>query len=220
MSTIQRFNFDVDLLKVVPWQKDQAPNLISLLNKKSDWYLQNHTEFWSNWERDIFNLYTANDFGLNVWSIILNLPLYTDPNESPPDYPAFGFAGFGLPFDQGNFATSGSLANKLTTEQRRTLLLLRWVNITTDGTVAHINENLSRIFLGGAYCLDGLDMTMTYIFASNPSDIMMDLMRTYDLLPRPAGVKISVIIQPRAAFGFAPFGVAFDQEFSQFGRIL
>lgn len=219
MSTIQKFNFDMDLLRVIPWGKDNAPNLTALLGHKAEWYKKHHSEFWTQWERDVFNLGTANDFGLNVWAIILDLPIYTNPEESPPTFPAFGFADFGLPFDQGYFATSGNLANALTLEQRRMLLLLRWMCLVSDGTMHSINRDLLRVFKGTAYCLDGLDMSLSYIFTQNPSSLMISLMKTYDLLPRPAGVKAHILIKPRDAFGFDPYGVAFDQEFSQFGRI-
>lgn len=217
MSTVQTFDFSLDLLKVVPWQYDQAPNLITLLNKKSEWYKTNHQEFWESWERDVFNLYTANDFGLNVWSIILDLPLYTNDDASPTDYPAFGFNDFGLNFDNGNFATSSDVFKNLTIEQKRTLLLLRWRNITSDGTMSEINRALYDIFGGTVYCLDGQDMTITYIFTERPADIMLTLFQQYDILPRPSAVLAEVLVQPRQAFGFANYGLNFDQPNSQFG---
>ena len=216
---IQQFNFDLDLLQVIPWEKDSAPNLAALLGHKAEWYKKYYSEFWSDWERDVFNLETANDFGLNVWAIILDLPLYTNPEESPPNFPAFGFASFGRPFDQGYFATSGNLANTLTLEQRRMLLTLRWMCLVSDGSMHSINRDVFRVFKGTLYCLDRLDMTISYIFTQDPSDLIVSLMKTYDLLPRPAGVKANILIKPRDAFGFDPYGVPFDQEFSQFWRI-
>ena len=214
---IQEFDFSLDIMKVVPWQYDSAPNLISLLDKKSEWYKTNHQEFWENWERDIFNLRTANDFGLNVWSIILNLPLYTNDNSSPVNYPAFGFGPAGKNFGHGNFATDPDIFKNLTLEQRRLLLMLRYRSLISDGSMYDINETLYTLFEGKVYCLDGLDMTVTYIFTEPQPEIMMTLFKQYDILPRPSGVLAEFLVKPREAFGFANYGLNFDQPKSQFG---
>lgn len=214
---IQQFDFSIDLLKVIPWQYDGAPNLRGLLDKKQEWYNKNHAQFWIDWERDVFNLRTANDFGLNVWSIILNLPLYTNEAESPANYKAFGFAKFGYNFDNSNFATSGDILNKLTIEQKRQLLLLRWWSLVSDGSMYMINQAIHDVFGKDVYCLNGHDMTITYVFQSKLPDTMMTLIKTQDILPRPAGVNAKILIKPRDAFGFANYGINFDQPHSQFG---
>ena len=71
MATIQEFDFSVDLLRALLWQYEDATGLQALLRQKSEWYTVNQTAFWSNWERDVFDLTTANDFGCAVWGIIL-----------------------------------------------------------------------------------------------------------------------------------------------------
>lgn len=219
MTNIQTFDNSIDLMKVVPWQYDQAPNLISLLRKKQDWYKENYSDFWGSWERDIFNIDTANDFGLNVWSIILDLPLYTRDDSRPLDHPAFGFSQFGVNFDQPNsqFAVSSNAFKNLTVEQRRQLLKLRWYNITSDGTMACINQALYNVFGTTVYCLDGEDMTITYVFTEPQAEIMMNLFGQFDILPRPSGVLAEILVKPREAFGFAAYGLNFDQPKSQFG---
>lgn len=217
MPNVQQFDFSMDVLKVIPWYYDSAPNLRMLLDKKQEWYNENHTKFWTDWERDVFNLRTANDFGLNVWSIILNLPLYVRADASPTDFPAFGFAAFGMNFFNGHFAIDPDAASTLTQEQRRTLLLLRLRCLFSDGTMDSINDILYDVFGGTVYALDGLDMTITYVFAEKLPDIMMELFKTYDILPRPSAVKAILLVKPRDAFGFAPYGLNFDQPNSQFG---
>ena len=88
MSTIQEFDYSVDLLKAILWQYNESPNLLSLVTQKQEWYTQNQSEFWSDWYTNVFNLQTANLFGLAVWSIILNVPLYVpyvpEPDDKPP----------------------------------------------------------------------------------------------------------------------------------------
>ncbi len=82
MSDIQEFDFSVNLLKAILWQYDGSPNLKGLLDEKDAWYISNQTEFWDNWITDVFDLRTANSFGLGVWSIILNESLYRRQNIS------------------------------------------------------------------------------------------------------------------------------------------
>lgn len=219
MTNIQTFDNSIDLMKVVPWQYDQAPNLISLLTKKQEWYKENYSDFWDDWEKNVFNLDTANDFGLNVWSIILDLPLYTRDDSRPLDHPAFGFSKFGVNFDQPNsqFAIGSNAFKNLTLEQRRQLLKLRWYNITSDGTMACINQALYNVFGTKVYCLDGEDMTITYIFTEPQPEIMMNLFGQFDILPRPSGVLAEILVKPRDAFGFADYSLNFDQPNSQFG---
>lgn len=214
---VQQFDFSLDLMKVIPWKNDSTENLMALMNFKQSWYAKQHQQFWEDWERDVFNLWTANDFGLNVWSIILDLPLYTNNDASPPSYKAFGFGAFGRNFGNGNFATDPNLANKLSIEEKRLLLLLRWRCITSDGSMYDINKALKDLPMLKAYCLDGQDMTITYIFTEAPSPLMMTIIKQYDILPRPSGVKAKLLVQPRKAFGFANYGLNFDQSKSQFG---
>lgn len=214
---IQPFDFTIDVLKVIPWMSDQSPNLRQILEKYQLWYNRQHTEFWQNWEKDVFNLNTANDFGLNVWSIILNLPLYIPVKASPKDYPAFGFAPFGKNFDNGNFATETDYVAGLTTEQKRQLLKLRMWQITSSGSMPDINRAMADVFGPGfAYALDGLDMSITYVFTDYLPGTMLSIIQKFDILPRPSGVKARYLIAPRNAFGFDPYGENFDQIHSQF----
>jgi len=215
---IQQFDFSLDLMKVVKWEYDQAPNLINILNLKQEWYSANHEQFWVAWERDVFNLLTANDFGLNVWSIILELPLYSVSGASPTDYPAFGFADFGLNFGNSNFATDADTVNRLSVEQKRDLLRMRWWQITSDGSMPSINHALNDVFGADVYALDGQDMTITVVYQKVLPNLMMNLLIEFDLIPRPSGVLINHLVKPRDAFGFANYGLNFDQTNSQFGN--
>lgn len=75
MSTKQEFDFSINLLEALIWQYNNAPRLESLLRQKQTWYDVNNRDFWQDWLRDVFDLRTANTFGLRVWSIILGLSL-------------------------------------------------------------------------------------------------------------------------------------------------
>ena len=202
----QEFDFSVDLLRAILWQYNDAARLQSLLQQKQDWYISNQEEFWIGWVRDVFDMRTANEFGLSVWSIILDIPIYVQAKEPSEEDPAFGFNwDDDGNFENSNFRRSGFQAQKLSIEQARTVLMMRYHQITTDGTVPHINEFLARMFgeSGGAYVVDNGDMTITYVLGFTPPSRLSYIFANYDILPRPAGVRIADInIVPKIPFGF------------------
>ena len=100
---INEYECSIDLLNSIMWQDNESVNLQELARLKQEWYQKNHCDFWNDWIVNVFDLNTANDFGLQVWSKILGVELYSNVVASPPDYPAFGFEVFGLNFDNGNF---------------------------------------------------------------------------------------------------------------------
>lgn len=213
MDKIQAFNFSVDLLRALLWQYNDAVNLQSILRQKSEWYSRNHTEFWNRWIADVFNLRTANDFGLAVWAIILDMPLTVGIPGSGAR-PVFGFGQYNQNFTNGNFGRDSAGVAGLTTEQRRVVLLLRYYQLITDGTVPHVNSILKDVF-GQGYVLDHLDMTCSYIFPQSLSSTMIQVLENFDLLPRPAGVEVNILINPDEVFGFAPIYLNFEN--GQFG---
>ena len=66
--------FLINLEKCILWQYDKAPRISTLITEKQKWYKQNVSEFIVNFFINIFNLKTANDFGLNIWGKLLNFP--------------------------------------------------------------------------------------------------------------------------------------------------
>jgi hypothetical protein len=146
---IQEFDYSVDLLAVVLWQYDKATNLLNLLQQKQTWYDQNQTQFWQDWYNQIFNLGASNTqistFGLAVWSIILNVPLFVPLGEIEPGV-VWGFNAFDPTFptyenDNLNFnnapfpPTTPVIA--LTPPQQQFLLLLKYFNCTNRGTISY-----------------------------------------------------------------------------------
>jgi len=220
MATIQEFNYNVDLLKAILWQYNESPNLLSLVTSKQDWYNENQSDFWSSWYTNVFDLQTANLFGLAVWSIILNTPLYVPFEPEPSDKPIWGFNEYDPSFPDlentytnffgGNFSTRGDII-VLNVEEQRFLLRLRYYQLVTRGEVWDINKFLNYLvgssnigFTGQMYALDNLGMDMTYVFSNGtfPFDLL-ELLLSLDILPRPAGVGVGeVIIGSDVTFGF------------------
>ena len=203
---IEQFDYSVNLLQSMIWQYDNATRLKSLVSQKQDWYNVYQSQFWEDWYNNVFNLLTANAFGLSVWSVILNLPLFLGQVESPSK-PVFGFNRFdptypdllngNLNFENSNFSIRGTVIF-LTLEQQRFLLRLRYYQLCSRGDVTDVNEFLNYLittsdigYSGTLYMVDNLDMTITYVFtASNFSADLLTVIEKFDVLPRPTGVKI------------------------------
>ena len=194
----QPFDFSVNALQALLWQYNKAPVLTAILKAKQAWYDKNQTQFWEDFYTDIFDLRTANDFGCAVWSIILGLPLSIEYLAS--DGHNWGFDPYQNNFDRGNFAPGVLTPLPLTVEQKRLVLQLRYFQLITRGCPPQINKFLSRIFgaYGPAYVVDNLNMTMTYIFAFNLPAPLQFIFKFYDLLPAPAGVKVTFISNGQA----------------------
>lgn len=212
-ASIQEFDFSVTLLDALLWRNNNAPNIQSILQQKSDWYETNVTEYFENWITDVFDLRTANEFGLSIWALILGVPLslIVAPNQGPQ----FGFgpsADGRQNFGNGNFGTSTAGVG-LTLEQKRILLRLTYYKLISRCTVPEVNAALKGILgsEGGVYLLDGNDMTYaTYVFGFTPSSALKFILENFDVLPRPSGVGVRYIVSTRPAFGFG----AYNQNFN------
>lgn len=214
MSTIQTVNASADILRALLWQHNHAARLESLLQAKQAWYDENQQGFWSDWVRDVFDLRTANDFGLTVWAIILGLPLGAElpPNNGPRW--AFGSAGSRRRnFGRGNFGSLSNTLAGLTTEQKRLALRLRYFQLVSRCTVPEINRYLAQVFedVGSVYVLDAGNMEFaTFVFSFVPSSPLEFILRNFDLLPRPAGVGLRFIVSAEGVWGFGPDNENFD----------
>lgn len=203
-TDIQQLDFNVDLLKAILWQYENADNLKALLEQQQEWITANQTEFWQNWIRDVFDLRTANDFGLNVWSIILNQPITS--NIAPDSgSPAWGFSVDSFNFGYGNFIAADGSTYPLPTETARICLQLRYFQLTGSGTVPEINRILKSVFgkYGAAYVVDNLNMTQGYVFTFPVPSTIKYIFNNFDILPRPAGVKSTITYGDVQPFGFS-----------------
>lgn len=207
IDDIEFFDFSVNLLKCILWQYNEAANIQSLLESKQEWYNTNQQAFWWWWYYNVFNLATANDFGCDVWSIILELPLFVSTPPSSLSAPIFGFdASFFKNFNRGNFGTTGSGTASLTLQSKRYALQLRYFTLATSGTVPEINRFMKYIFgnAGPVFLKDNHDMTQTYIFGFPFPSQLAFLFDNFDVLPRPAGVGSTYRSTSGIFFGFGP----------------
>lgn len=196
MATIFEYDPSIDFRKHVFWQYNNAPAINSLVNSKQNWYNTNHVEFWQSWVANVMDITTANDYGLSIWGILLGIP---------------------RTYDVGGVNTS------LTTEQFRAVILARLKLLHMRCTVPEINSLLKFLFgkYGKAYVVDNFDMTMTYHFDFNLSPLQIAVLQNVTLLPRPAGVKVSIVSLGDDVFGFnGSNAYPFDQaRFAQYLKI-
>lgn len=196
-DAIADFDSSVDLVRALLWQHDNATALRSLIESKQDWYNINQSTFWANWYRDVFNIDTANDFGLAVWGRILNVGLGLQV-DSTIGIPHFGFGIYHRNFENGNFARATSGEQALSTDQKRLIIRLRYYQLISRGTVVEINEAMARIFgdLGQVFVRDPLDMSkITYVFKFTPSSRVRLILDRMNLLPRPSGIGSEYVIE-------------------------
>lgn len=205
MSKIQTFDFSAKLLESLLWQYNEAETLQSILQQKQDWFTENYTNFWNNWFYDVFNLETANAFGLDVWAKILNVS-FALPPEPIRNTNVFGYDPVGGNYFNSNYSPTGNGDTVLSTEQKRLILRLTYLKYTSRGTVPDINNILTSYFGFRVYILDGLDMTGTVILTEAVTQEDLQIIEEYDLIPRPAGVKVDFITVTGRGFGYAPYG--------------
>lgn len=199
------YSCEINLTKALDWQRSNAVRLTRLLEKKQAWYEKNYCDFWNDWQTDVFNLDTANEFGLSVWSIILDEPLFGVNEASPEDYPDWGFSETSENFDNGSFASDSDTGFNFTIEQKRTILKLRaFIFMSMSGSTVQINERLADIIGNGkVVAFDGLNMDMIYLVNDSSISGFIEYIKAKDLLPRPAGVSLSVLDSSIEQFGFA-----------------
>lgn len=214
MTRIQQFDFSVSILRALLWQHNRAERMRALLELKKQWYDTNVGQFWTDWTRDVFDLRTANGFGCQVWARILGIQLAPALEPTSPDAPTFSFGEDNENFERGNFGQTGAANVRLTVEQQRIVLRLRYFQLVTRCAVPEINRFMRYIFrdLGPVYVLDGNDMSqITYVFGFQPDARLAFILQAYDLLPRPSTVGVGYIVLTRPSFGFEDTNQNFER---------
>lgn len=197
----------IDITQVLLWQYNDAEKLQQLIFKHQEWIEANHNQFWEDWVRDVFDLRTANDFGCSVWAAILGVSFSVEVSDGAKD--VFGFDPFGDNFFNSYFSAVASGNVSLTVEQKRTILQLRYHQMTSRGTIPEINFAVRSIF-GEAHVLDPGDMSFVYVvFAGTPSSKDQYILDHFDIIPRPSGVGIAYRYNIANSLGFDPFGQNF-----------
>ena len=211
---VRDFAFSVDLMRAILWQYEDAAHLQGIVRQKQAFYDANQSQFWLDWYNNVFNLQTANDFGLAVWGIILDESRDAYVGAAVPGYPAFGFK-YRRNFNRGNFKRGNAGYLRINTPQYRLLLRLKYYKLISRGLPREINFLLKKLFeaQGDVYVLDGLDMSSSFVFKFEPQAWQRFVFADMDALPRPAGVGVKIRYLTRCAFGFGTYHKNFTCTF-------
>ena len=149
---------------------------------------------------NIWNVMTANGYGLDVWGRIVGVQrtvqIQTSKffgfNEMGTTYiEPFGPGGVGS-FYNGVFATT---SYQLSDQTFRTLIIAKAMANITNGSIPAINAILRSLFpgRGNCYVADGGNMTMQYVFDFPLAKFEYAIIATSGVLPKPTGVAASIV---------------------------
>lgn len=206
---IYDLDFSINLLGSILWQYNDADKLQRLMQSEADFFNREVKEFWRGWRRDVFDLNTANAFGLSVWAIILGVSQDVRLNNETPENifgfaPAEGYSNTYQNYNHGNFIRSENVL-QVKAEQMRMLLKIRAMQLVSNGSLYDINRMLKMVFGVKAYAVDNFDMSMTYMFERELTADEQLVVQESDALVPPAAVKHEILFTRPNNWGFAPF---------------
>ncbi|RKS87346.1 uncharacterized protein DUF2612 [Orbus hercynius] len=179
---------------------EKLKNIIYTFNNGMD-----VTDIVNKFYDNVFNLDTANSYGLDVWARIVDVSRYVKFDSIGE---VFGFDGQKLStFNRGSFYSGEKVTTtlKLADDFFRTVIKSKAAVNISDSSIKDINRILGSIFNSDIkpFVTDNLDMSMHYVFPFYLRDNEISLIKNSNILPRPSGVKLRGIITiPNQVFGF------------------
>ena len=170
-------------------QYANSPVIMALVDSFAQWL--DPAEPFDRFYALLWNVDTAQGFGLDVWGRILGV-------NRVLQVPTGAYLGFesddqAKPFGHGIFYSGSRLTNNvaLTDAAYRTLLLAKAALNITNGAVPSINQILLDLF-GNGYVRDNQDMTMTFVFSQPLTPVQTAIVFQSGVLPKPVGVSFTV----------------------------
>ena len=202
-----------DIKSTIMSQYANSPRLLHII--ESVWECIDPFKFTDDYYRLVMDLTTANSYGLDNWGRIVDIG--RTANLADPEGEYFGFEEGFYPFNERPFSGAGSGYDtwQLADHAYRELILLKAMANIVYASVLSINALLRAMFEGRtSYCLIAGHMDMRYIFEFDLAPFERHLVYNTDILPRPCGVLVSIIINADTGsiFGFDGSGL---QPFNQ-----
>ena len=151
----------------------------------------------------VWNIETAETYGLNVWGKIVNVSRRLTVNDD------FNYLGFSealidvptltdpKPFNQAPFYSGKTSTGtvELSDPMYRKLIMMKAMANITDCTIPNINRMLVYMFgdSGRAYIRNDGGMLMSYVFEFKLSVAELGIVQSSDALPYPPGVTVQII---------------------------
>lgn len=170
---------------------DRIDSMIQSFNAALD-----QTENMQNLFDFVWNVDTAQGYGLDVWGRIVGV---SRALALPATAGNFGFneANSWTGFGQGGFFSGGGISPNLLLSDAdfRLLILAKAATNITDGSIPSINAILLALFplRGKCYVADGLNMSLTYTFQFPLNPVEVAIVQASGVLPNPAGVVVNVV---------------------------
>lgn len=207
-------------IQTVASQYANSPTLLALIHN-FDQYIDPAADL-NNFYDTVWNVQTAQGFGLDIWGRIVNVSrelkvagslayfgfkeAYTAPTASAGPQP-LGQAPLYLGVPATQMYT-------LSDDAYRTLILTKALFNISDCSIASINQLLSRLFAGRGRCYvtDAGSMEMRFVFEFALLPFEISILTQSGVMPRPAGVHARAMqIDVPGTFGFSegsgqPFG--------------
>jgi len=180
-----------DWRQTVLSQYQNSPVLLELIRDFNEWIdpAQDFQRFYD----DIWNIHTAQGYGLDVWGRIVGVSRYLTLTSTK----AFGFAHGFYPFNEAPFfnGTGSHLNFALSDEPYRLLILVKAMANITSCTIPALNKLISYLFKsrGKCYVRDLGGMAMAYEFEFALTQVEFAILSDSGVIPRPAGVSVSFI---------------------------
>ena len=146
----------------------------------------------------IWNVSTAQGYGLDVWGRIVGVTRILQVSTG---------VNLGLTGPSGNSGDSLNVApfysgapltanHALSDDAFRTLIYAKMLANISDGSIPTINAILMTLFgsSGNVYVTDGENLTMTYTFSYVPSPVNQAIVEQSGAIPRPSGVALTMVI--------------------------
>jgi len=174
--------------------------IISQLVQNMNQYFDQSTN-WENFYNFVWNVNTAQGFGLDIWGTIVGVSrLLHVPNSGL----TFGFQDSSspsdvTPFNVGPFNSTGSVSTQtylLPDAGYRTLILTKALSNISAMSAPAINQLLQNLFpgLGNAYVIDNQNMSMTFYFAFPLTTVQEAIISQSGVLAHPAGVQLNILV--------------------------
>lgn len=189
---VYSLNATSEITQAITWQYDKSSALVTLIQSEQDFYNSAVRDFWVNWERDVFNIDTANYFGLIVWATILGCTEYVEQTKKIRGT-SFGFGQVHKNFYKSNFSIS-SYVKSLPIESLRKLLKAQMYNFNSNGSIASYNRLLAMLFPNSeAYIeYDRDNNSVDFYFTNQLDDEDLNLILFSNICPVPVGVKRTI----------------------------
>ncbi len=201
----------INIEQTIISQYANSPTIVQLV-KNMNTYVDPRADF-DAFFRYVWNVDTAQGFGLDIWGRIVNVSRELRL-PAAPDYFGFSDALPGSePFGSSPFYDGTPPATqtyKLADGAYRQLILAKALSNIVSANCPSINQLLQNMFAGRGRCYvnDLGGMRLRYVFEFDLSPQEYAIVTQSGVLPRPAGVSVILFQSALPLFGFSEAGLS------------